>query len=179
MCAVSSQSAKSTWTECEVSTYSYKLAFFFCCEWNNPPHDPQWIALHTFGQLVSIHIWIMAFVRGCIFRRFHKEHVKGFSDYQDSYWDVNPAAVFLHFSHTCWANNTPARIISERICSLKKSAWILDIVLHTFMKLKKEKMRWRQMYGDTFWCILTNSGGIFKIRWITTCMHPRCAIFHE
>lgn len=142
MCAVSSQSAKSTWTGCEVSTYSYKLAFFLCCEWNNPPPDPQWMALHTFGQRVSIHIWITAFVRGRLFPwRSHKERVKGFSDYQDSYWDVNPAAVFLHFSHTCCANNTPARIMSKRICSLKKSAWILDIVLHTFMKLGEKKTK--------------------------------------
>lgn len=42
LCVCSQQSvSKSTWSGCEVSTYSYKLAFFiylfFCCEWNNHP----------------------------------------------------------------------------------------------------------------------------------------------
>ena len=121
MCAVSSQSAKSTWTGCEVSIYSYKLAFSAVNEIIPPPTWPQWIALHTFRQVVSIHTWIIACVISRMyFQSFHKERVKGFSDYQGSYWDVNPAAVFSHFSHTCCANNTPARITSERICSLKK-----------------------------------------------------------
>ena len=152
-----------------------------CCEWNNPPPDPQWMALHTFGQRVSIHIWITAFVRGRLFPwRSHKERVKGFSDYQDSYWDVNPAAVFLHFSHTCCANNTPARIMSKRICSLKKkclNSWHRAAHIHEVGGKKKQKKQDKDKCRDTFWCIPTNSGGILKIGWVTKCVHPRCAIF--
>lgn len=115
------------------------------------------------------------------FQSFHKERVKGLWDYQDSYWDVNPAAVFLHFLHTCCANNTPARIISKRICSLevlgKKKCLNSWHVLHTFMKFPiKDGMNPGECWQTHIFKGAFQNQINYKIH---ASSFPRGAIFHE